>query len=89
LSIGAELANMLPGGRPEPPAGVKAYERLRSILTIGVAAMNETLPTESDKPADEQVEMPLPSELSIVFLGGLFVLALLDTWRGECSPRCS
>ncbi len=39
--------------------------------------MNETLPTESDKPADEQVEMPLPSEFSTVFLGGLFALALL------------
>src|SRR3984893_5306852 len=32
---------------------------------------------EPDGPAGEQVEMPLPSDLRVTFLGGLFVLALL------------
>jgi predicted PurR-regulated permease PerM len=41
------------------------------------AAMNETLPTQTDVPPSEQVEMPLPSDPGAVFLGGLFVLALL------------
>ena len=38
--------------------------------------MSEELPKESDRPVIERVEMPLPSELSTVFLGGLFRLAL-------------
>src|SRR5208337_2248766 len=48
-----------------------------SVLTIGVGAMSEELSKESDRPVIERLEMPLPSELSTVFLGGLFLLALL------------
>ena len=39
--------------------------------------MNEALPKEADRSVVERLEMPLPSELSTVFLGGLFLLALL------------
>ena len=39
--------------------------------------MSEELDTESDRPVVAPVEMPLPSELGTVFLGGLFLLALL------------
>ncbi len=39
--------------------------------------MSEELSKESDRPVIERLEMPLPSELSTVFLGGLFLLALL------------
>ena len=39
--------------------------------------MSEELDPESDRPVVAQVEMPLPSELGTVFLGGLFLLALL------------
>jgi hypothetical protein len=56
-----------------------------SVLTIGVGAMSEELSKESDRPVIERLEMPLPSELSTVFLGGLFLLALLAAWRGRSS----
>jgi predicted PurR-regulated permease PerM len=39
--------------------------------------MSEELHTASNRSLVNQTEMPLPSELSTVFLGGLFVLALL------------
>jgi predicted PurR-regulated permease PerM len=40
--------------------------------------VNDNLAEISDNgPGGEQVEMPLPSDLRIIFLGGLFVLALL------------
>jgi len=39
--------------------------------------MSEELHTESHRSVVNQTEMPLPSELSTVFLGGLFLLALL------------
>jgi hypothetical protein len=38
--------------------------------------MCEQLRTESNRSVVNQTEMPLPSELSTVFLGGLFRLAL-------------
>ena len=47
------------------------------ILAAGVAALSEELHTESHRSVADQTEMPLPSELSTVFLGGLFLLALL------------
>ncbi len=40
--------------------------------------MSEELHTESHRSVVDQTEMPPPSELSTVFLGGLFLLALLD-----------
>ena len=40
--------------------------------------MSEELETESNRSVVYQTEMPLPSELSTVFLGGLFLLALLS-----------
>ncbi len=47
------------------------------ILAAGVAALSEELHTESHRSVADQTEMSLPSELSTVFLGGLFLLALL------------
>ena len=35
--------------------------------------------TEIVPPAEEPEEMPLPSDANVIFLGGLFVLALLAT----------
>src|ERR1700738_3489692 len=35
--------------------------------------------TEVEPPAEEPEEMPLPSDANVIFLGGLFVLALLGT----------
>jgi predicted PurR-regulated permease PerM len=48
-------------------------------IVQGHGDLAETSPTKEpeDGPAGEQVEMPLPSDLRVTFLGGLFVLALL------------
>ena len=39
--------------------------------------MSEELHTKSNTSVVDQIEMPPPSELGTVFLGGLFLLALL------------
>jgi len=40
--------------------------------------MSEELHTDSNRSVVNETVMPLPSELSTVFLGGLFLLALLS-----------
>ena len=70
--------NWLVAPRPAPIAG---FERKVDSEHADVDAVLNMAPTDQETnvvpPAEEPEEMPLPSDPKVIFLGGLFVLALL------------
>lgn len=66
-----------PEGASEDLATTKRRERsvrTPSVNTAPIDEKNEVVP-----PAEDPQEMPLPSDPKVIFLGGLFVFALLAT----------
>ena len=63
--------------RQEVKQFAMARRPARVFWRLELRRMSEELHTESHRSVADQTEMPLPSELSTVFLWGLFLLALL------------
>jgi predicted PurR-regulated permease PerM len=72
--------SLLARNRSRPIAG---FNRKVDSKHADVDAVSKMAPTDQEPklfpPAEEPEEMPLPSDPKVIFLGGLFVLALLAT----------
>jgi predicted PurR-regulated permease PerM len=66
---------LLPAFKSATGRSISEHEDIDAVLIMAPADHA----TEIVPPAEEPEEMPLPSDANVIFLGGLFVLALLAT----------